>query len=147
GAVRLQCLEAGAHGGLPRGPAVHRRQQIEARASCPEQGGIIGMDHGLHERDSAVASEGGQARPDDRLAPDMPGLPWANPPPARGPGPLPTTTPAPLAAMCLIRMMELVLGFSASQPSRKLAFHPRAAQLLIKWGFLQCSTCAFAAIG
>ena len=72
--MRLQCLEAGAHGGLPRGPAVNRRQQVEARARCPEQGGIIGVDHGLHQGDSAMAGEGGKARPDDRLAQNMPVL-------------------------------------------------------------------------
>jgi hypothetical protein len=39
-----------------------------------------------------------------------------------------------LAVMCSIRMMALGLGFSASQPSRKLAFRPAGAQLLIKMG-------------
>ena len=52
-----------------------------------------------------------------------------------------------LAAMCSIPLMALSLGFSASPPSRKLAFGGAGRPLLIKWGFLQCSTCAFAGIG
>jgi hypothetical protein len=49
--------------------------------------------------------------------------------------------------MCSIPLMALGLGFSASPPSRKLAFGGAGDRLSIKWGFLQCSTCAFAGIG
>ena len=40
-----------------------------------------------------------------------------------------------LAAMCSIPLMALGLGFSASPPSRKLAFGGAGRPLLIKWGF------------
>ena len=68
GSVSLQCLEAGTHGGLPQCSPVHRRQQIEADARRLEQGGVIGMDHRLHEGDRIMPSEEGEARADHRLA-------------------------------------------------------------------------------
>jgi hypothetical protein len=59
---------------LPQCSPIHRGQQIEASARCLEQGGIIGMDHRLHEGDRIMPSEEGEARPDHRLAEDMPVL-------------------------------------------------------------------------
>jgi hypothetical protein len=104
------------------------------------------MDHRLHDGDSTVPGEGGKARPDDRLAQDLPVL--LGHIPAR---------PQP-AARChdhgcdprchaLDPKDTVSLGFSASRPSRKLAFRSPRAPLPIKMGFLQCSTCAFARIG
>jgi hypothetical protein len=64
----LQGIEAGAHRGLARRAAGHRRQQVEALGRLPEQVGVIGVDHRLHCTNALMASEGGKARPDHRLA-------------------------------------------------------------------------------
>ena len=73
-AMTLQCLEAGANGGLSGSAAMDRRQEIEARNRRLEERGIIAVDDWLDRRDSAVPRQRGQARPDHRLAQNEPVL-------------------------------------------------------------------------
>jgi hypothetical protein len=57
--MTLQCLKAGANGGLSGSAAMDRRQEIEARSRRLEKRGIIAVDDRLDRRDSAMPRQRG----------------------------------------------------------------------------------------
>ena len=65
-----QGLHSRPHRALPRGAAMHRREEVEPGGRCLEHRCVIRMDDRLHGIDGAMRSKARQARPDHRFAGD-----------------------------------------------------------------------------
>ena len=79
GGVRRQRLEAGAHRGLPRRAAEHRRQQRRGRRSQPRNRSLVVADGSPAApcRSPGAQANASEARPDHRLAGDRADIAWA----------------------------------------------------------------------
>ena len=88
GACGCERLEPGAHRGLPRRAAKHRRQQHRSPAAAAENARVVGMDHRLHEVDlPGVRRTAARLCADHRRAADRPCIAWAYSPPGARPAP------------------------------------------------------------